>query len=62
MDANNAAKTITLIPRAVGDLKSIAKRTVAKEGDPWPKELQEAIRFLRDLSDKIEQEHPALVR
>lgn len=60
MDENGAYKLIyVLIPRVIGDLKSISKR-ITPEGKEWPEEVRAFLRYMRETSDTIEQQHPYL--
>ena len=59
---NTAYKLIvTTIPRVIGDIKTICK-TLTPEGKPWPPEMREMLRYIRELSDSLEEKHPHIRR
>ena len=60
-NANAAAQCLQRIPKAIGELKGIAKR-VTPENEVWPEELRKAIQFLRSLEDELDQQFPANIR
>ena len=54
---NDIAKCLTLIPRIVGDVKSVAKRTASDDG-AWPNEIKEFLAYLHTLKDGLEEKFP----
>ena len=49
------AKCLTLIPRIVGDVKSVAKRV---SEDAWPQEIRDFLTYLHTLKDGLEEKFP----
>ena len=58
---NDAVKCLSLVPRVIGDVKSIAKR-ITPEGQPWPDEVRACLRYFRELEEELEQQFPNLIR
>ena len=58
LQQSDAAKlTGTIVPRVIGDIKSVAKR-ISNNGEAWPEEIRQALRFFRELQDELDQQFP----
>lgn len=60
-NAAEAYKALALIARAVGDIKSVAKR-ISPEGENWPEEIRQFLKYLRELQDELDQSFPANIK
>ena len=58
---NDAVKCLALVPRIIGDIKSVAKRITA-EGQPWPDEVRSFLKYCRELEENLEQQFPNHIR
>ena len=61
---NNTAeayKVMALIPRAIGDIKSVAKR-ITPENEVWPQQIRDFLKFLREVQDELDSQHPENIK